>query len=124
MGNAVNSKILGRDGSTMIGTDVSEQEELSSCFKIHVAIDFGTDGCAIAYHYNGKVTVYNKWMTKSRQRTTKVKTQILLNDKDEVVAFGDTAKIIYSSLSGNERRKWKFFDRFKMSLYEVDIKQK
>eukprot|EP01084_Bolivina_argentea_P309975 536234_1 len=58
------------------------------------------------------------------QRTTKVKTQILLNDNDEVVAFGDNAKIIYSSLSGNERRKWKFFDRFKMSLYEVDIKQK
>eukprot|EP01084_Bolivina_argentea_P309978 536242_1 len=56
------------------------------------------------------------------QRTTKVKTQILLNDNDEVVAFGDNAKIIYSSLSGNERRKWKFFDRFKMSLYEVDIK--
>eukprot|EP01084_Bolivina_argentea_P309977 536238_1 len=58
------------------------------------------------------------------QRTTKVKTQILLNDNDEVVAFGDNAKIIYSSLSGNERRKWKFFDRFKMSLYEADIKQR
>eukprot|EP01084_Bolivina_argentea_P309976 536235_1 len=58
------------------------------------------------------------------QRTTKVKTQILLNDNDEVVAFGDNAKIIYSSLSGNERRKWKFFDRFKMSLYEVDKKRK
>eukprot|EP01084_Bolivina_argentea_P309974 536233_1 len=54
------------------------------------------------------------------QRTTKVKTQILLNDNDEVVAFGDNAKIIYSSLSGDERRKWKFFDRFKMSLYEID----
>eukprot|EP01084_Bolivina_argentea_P007331 13775_1 len=93
-------------------------------FKIHIAIDFGTDGCALAYYYNNKVTVYNKWMTKSRQRTTKVKTQILLNDKNEVVAFGDNAKIIYSSLSGDEKRKWTFFDRFKMSLYEADIKKR
>eukprot|EP01084_Bolivina_argentea_P289292 496725_1 len=99
-----------------------QSKQRSIDFKIHIAIDFGTDGCALAYYYNNKVTVYNKWMTKSRQRTTKVKTQILLNDKDEVVAFGDNAKIIYSSLSGNERRKWKFFDRFKMSLYEVDMK--
>eukprot|EP01084_Bolivina_argentea_P298087 513630_1 len=101
-----------------------QTEQRSVDFKIHIAIDFGTDGCALAYHYNNKVTVYSKWMSKSRQRTTKVKTQILLNDKDEVVAFGDNAKIIYSSLSGDEKRKWKFFDRFKMSLYEVDIKQR
>eukprot|EP01084_Bolivina_argentea_P251586 422001_1 len=86
-------------------------------FKIHVAIDFGTDGCAVAFAYQGEITVYNKWMTKKRRRVVKAKTQILLNGKDEVVAFGDNAKIIYSNLSGSEKSEWKFFDRFKMCLY-------
>eukprot|EP01084_Bolivina_argentea_P070771 128691_1 len=83
-----------------------QSRQQSVNFKIHIAIDFGTDGCAIAYYYNNKVIIYNKWMTKSRQPTTKVKTQILLNDKDEVVAFGDNAKIIYSSLNGDEKKRW------------------
>eukprot|EP01083_Nonionella_stella_P301979 1039107_1 len=87
-------------------------------FKVHVGIDFGTDGCALAFAHNGKVTVYDKWNTKKRKRSVKVKTQLLLNDKDEVVAFGDNANIIYSNLSGKEKTEWKFFDKFKMSLYE------
>eukprot|EP01084_Bolivina_argentea_P111080 198300_1 len=73
-------------------------------FKIHIAIDFGTDGCALAFAYNNKVTVYNKWNTKKRQRRVKAKTQILLNEKNEIVAFGDNAKIIYSGLTGDEKK--------------------
>eukprot|EP01083_Nonionella_stella_P018205 50835_1 len=90
-------------------------------FKIHIALDFGTDGCALAFAYDGQVTVYNKWKTKKRKRAIKAKSQILLSDKDEVVAFGDHAKIIYSSLSGAEKNKWKFFDKFKMELYGVSF---
>eukprot|EP01083_Nonionella_stella_P292003 993395_1 len=93
-------------------------------FKIHIALDFGTDGCALAFAYDGQVTVYNKWKTKKRKRAIKAKSQILLSDKDEVVAFGDNAKIIYSSLSGEEKNKWKFFDKFKMELYGADVDEK
>eukprot|EP01083_Nonionella_stella_P018204 50834_1 len=93
-------------------------------FKIHIALDFGTDGCALAFAYDGQVTVYNKWKTKKRKRAIKAKSQILLSDKDEVVAFGDNAKIIYSSLSGAEKNKWKFFDKFKMELYGADVDEK
>eukprot|EP01083_Nonionella_stella_P158594 516383_1 len=92
-------------------------------FKIHIAIDFGTDGCALAFAYEGNITVYNKWMTKRRKRATKAKTQLLLNEKNEVVAFGDNAKIIYSSLTGSEKTKWRFFERFKMSLYEENTQE-
>ncbi len=53
---------------------------------------------AIAYYYDNKVTIYDRWMTNARQRTTKVKTQILLNDKNQLVAFGDNAKIMLSTL--------------------------
>eukprot|EP01084_Bolivina_argentea_P253325 425478_1 len=52
-----------------------KQRYRSIDFKIHIAIDFGTDGCALAYYYNNKVTVYNKWKTK-------IKTHILLNDRE------------------------------------------
>eukprot|EP01084_Bolivina_argentea_P070322 127841_1 len=118
MGNMISSNVENNPNRSLVRVPNTplipiQTKQRSVGFKIHIAIDFGTDGCAIAYYYNKNVIVYNKWMTKSRQSTTKVKTQILLDDKDEVVAFGDNAKIIYSSLSGDERRKWKFFDRFK-----------
>eukprot|EP01084_Bolivina_argentea_P253324 425477_1 len=64
-------------------------KQRSNDFKIHIAIDFGTDGCALAYYYNNKVTVYNKCKTK-------IQTHILLNYNFEVVGFCYIDKLIYS----------------------------
>eukprot|EP01083_Nonionella_stella_P176968 620685_1 len=86
-------------------------------FKVNIAVDFGTIGCGLAFAYDNEVFVYNKWKVKKRQRTLKINTQILLNEDDEMVAFGDKAMQIYSNLSGKEKQTWKLFDRFKMSLY-------
>eukprot|EP01084_Bolivina_argentea_P124782 221108_1 len=97
-----------------------QQQEIVN-FKIHIAIDFGTEGSALAYCYKDEIIVYNKWKTKKSQRIIKAKSQILLNENNDVVAFGDNAKIIYAGLDGEEKIKWKFFDRFKMSLYGAEI---
>eukprot|EP01083_Nonionella_stella_P033071 90543_1 len=103
-------------------------------FKLHIAIDFGTDGCGIAFAhreeikkddkitYQDKVQIYNKWRGKKKQRTTKTKTHILLNEENEVVCFGNNARYIYSNLQGKERKTKKLFERFKMALYEENIK--
>eukprot|EP01084_Bolivina_argentea_P289293 496731_1 len=122
MGNSHNTNNTIENTKTNLTQIPVQPQQQHVDFKIHIAVDFGTDGCAIAYYYDNKVTIYDRWMTNTRKRTTKVKTQILLNDKNQLVAFGDNAKIIYSSLSGDEKKTWKFFDRFKMSLYEVDMK--
>eukprot|EP01084_Bolivina_argentea_P126478 223933_1 len=93
-------------------------------FKVHVAIDFGTDGCALAFAYDNKVTIYNKWRNlQKKTRKTKTKTQLVLNEKNEVSCFGNSAKYIYCNLSKKERSTKKFFERFKMALYENKLSQ-
>eukprot|EP01084_Bolivina_argentea_P111078 198294_1 len=91
-------------------------------FKLHIAVDFGTDGCGLAFAYNNKVTVYDKWRSK-RQRRNKTKTQILLGPDDKVICFGDNAKMMYCGADDNTSKSWRFFERFKMALYENNIKK-
>eukprot|EP01083_Nonionella_stella_P242864 846798_1 len=100
-----------------MGNNLEKADSIVKEFKACCAIDFGSDGCALAFGYKGEVRVYNKWKTTKRKRTHKTKTQILLSDENEVIAFGHTAKVMYSNLEGRERKTWKFFERFKMSLY-------
>ena len=54
----------------------------------------------MAFCYNGEVDVYSKFKSKhkSKQKSPclKTKTEIMLNDKDEVETFGDNAKITLS----------------------------
>eukprot|EP01083_Nonionella_stella_P100971 285585_1 len=96
-----------------MGNTSTKQQHL----KAICALDFGTDGTALAFCVDGKVTVYNKWKASKRQRSTKTKTHILLNEKDQIVSFGSQAATIYSNLTGKEKQTWKFIDKFKMSLY-------
>ena len=64
-------------------------------FKLHIAIDFGTDGCGIAFGYNRKVHIYDRWRGGNRKRKNKTKTQILLGDNEQLLCYGDNAKMMY-----------------------------
>eukprot|EP01084_Bolivina_argentea_P070888 128902_1 len=96
-------------------------------FKLHVAVDFGTDGCALAFAHKDKVIIYNKWRAQQTNvasraaRTAKTKTQLILNENNEVAVFGNAAKFTYFNLSKREQNRKKFFERFKMSLYETHL---
>eukprot|EP01084_Bolivina_argentea_P192703 330755_1 len=69
-------------------------------FKLHIAVDFGTDGCALAFVYKDKVTIYDKWNAACRgRRKTKTKTQLILNENNEVTVFGNAANFVYFNLS-------------------------
>ena len=90
-------------------------------FKIHVAIDFGTDGMGIAYAYDGTVNVHNKWNTTHYGITKKPKTTILLDEAGDTQKFGIDAKHFYMELNGAKRNDWMLFERFKMLLYGMII---
>eukprot|EP00485_Elphidium_margaritaceum_P002287 CAMPEP_0202686228 /NCGR_PEP_ID=MMETSP1385-20130828/2038_1 /ASSEMBLY_ACC=CAM_ASM_000861 /TAXON_ID=933848 /ORGANISM="Elphidium margaritaceum" /LENGTH=702 /DNA_ID=CAMNT_0049340761 /DNA_START=32 /DNA_END=2140 /DNA_ORIENTATION=- len=94
-------------------------EPAHSNFKLHVGIDFGTDGSGLAYALpNGDVFIHNKWKSKKYGAITKPKTQILLNEEGNCVAFGIDASDVYSSLDKETQKKWLLFERFKMALYQ------
>ena len=70
-------------------TFVKPREEHS--FKIHVAIDFGTDGMGMAYAIDDQVFVHQKWNSKKYGATVKPKTIVLFDDDEEAI-FGMDAK--------------------------------
>ena len=85
-------------------------------FKVCVAIDFGTDGIGVAYAYDRKVQVHDKWKSKNYGTIVKPKTIILFNDKFKVANVGLDAKHTYINLS-KKKDTWMLFERFKMSLF-------
>eukprot|EP01084_Bolivina_argentea_P058289 106433_1 len=102
-------------------------------FKIHIAVDFGTDGCGLAFAYkhdtdqSHTITVYNKWSAPKAKSNAKAKakkktkTQLILNEKNGVTAFGNNANYIYCNMTKEGQRGQRFFSRFKMALYENDL---
>eukprot|EP01083_Nonionella_stella_P081209 223580_1 len=94
-----------------------EHEQPSKCFKLHCAIDFGTDGTGLAYAYNGKVYIHSRWNSTKYGDDVKPKTIILLDDRGNTIGFGKDAKIKYIS-TPLQKHNWMLFERFKMSLYE------
>eukprot|EP01083_Nonionella_stella_P047731 127756_1 len=52
-----------------------------SNYTIAVAIDFGTDGTAMAYAYGNKVFIHDKWSSRKYGHEIKQKTVILLDNK-------------------------------------------
>eukprot|EP01083_Nonionella_stella_P018951 52725_1 len=101
-----------------------KQNMKQSNFKCSIALDFGTDGCGIAFAYNDRVTIYNQWkgqQTNSAKRATsknKTKTQLILNENNGVVGFGNAAKFMYYNFEKEARQGKRFFEKFKMALYE------
>ena len=80
-------------------------------FKLHIAIDFGTDGtgtvwvfhlwllrlislstAGLAYAYNNEVFVHSRWSSKKYGDAVKPKTILLLDDDLNTLGFGVDAK--------------------------------
>ena len=62
-------------------------------FKLHIAVDFGTDGLGIAYAYNGKVHVHSKFKSTRFASTVKPKTSVIIDQNTgRAVSFGMDAK--------------------------------
>ena len=103
----------------------SELPEFVSCapsehhFKIHIAIDFGTDGTglndkhllmysywiqiitlyiALAYAIDGQVFAHKDWKTFKYKVLVKPKTIVLLDENLDVIGFGKDAKHTFSQI--------------------------
>ena len=85
-------------------------------FDITIAIDFGTDGIALAYSINNKIYIHEEWANTKYGTNIKPKTIILLNENYEPLGFGKDAKFNYISMP-MMKNKWYLFEKFKMSLY-------
>eukprot|EP01084_Bolivina_argentea_P301962 521110_1 len=103
-------------------------------FKVVVGIDFGTDGSAVSWALNDgsdKVHVAQTINDNARFVDLKTKTNILLNDKGEFIAFGREATEQYirqfedmdDKASSKKHASWLYFDQFKMALYKKAIKK-
>eukprot|EP01083_Nonionella_stella_P312685 1119270_1 len=89
-------------------------------FKVHCAVDFGTDGVAIAYAFgeaNKDVTAHAEWSHKKYAPKFKPKTIVLLDEDHRAIGFGKDAKHTYM-VTDTMKDKWMLFERFKMSLNE------
>lgn len=92
-------------------------------FELVAAIDFGTTYSGYAYSYSfepEKIFVNSKW--PGGIQTCKEATAILLDDKQQFVAFGEDAISRYSEyLDTDEEKTFYFFSRFKMVLYKEKV---
>ena len=51
----------------------------------------------------------------------KTPTTLLLTPQGQFHSFGFTARNFYHDLAEDEARKWLYFDKFKMSLYQSPV---
>eukprot|EP00486_Rosalina_sp_Unknown_P005549 CAMPEP_0201570984 /NCGR_PEP_ID=MMETSP0190_2-20130828/13502_1 /ASSEMBLY_ACC=CAM_ASM_000263 /TAXON_ID=37353 /ORGANISM="Rosalina sp." /LENGTH=460 /DNA_ID=CAMNT_0047995145 /DNA_START=17 /DNA_END=1396 /DNA_ORIENTATION=- len=108
-------------------------------FKVVVGIDFGTDGSGVAWAINdGKSEVFVDQEINDNAKFVdlKTKTNILLDESGEFIAFGREATEKYirqfededsddDEESNKEKKsnKWLYFSQFKMALYKKAIKK-
>ena len=97
--------------------------ERDSEFTHFIAIDFGTYGCGMAFSSNEgseSIRIYSNWIQS--KMAVKCPTALLLNDKGEFEAFGNTAIRNYETknrlMRPEKADQYYFFYRFKMCLYE------
>eukprot|EP01084_Bolivina_argentea_P161208 280667_1 len=92
-------------------------------FKVKIGIDFGTDGLGLAFALKGddNIKIYNQQSDKHKHYSyaSKIKTQILFNDTNKAISFGNDAKQMYKKLTKKEIHSWKLFQRFKPLLEDV-----
>jgi len=111
-------------------------------FQVVVGIDFGTDGSGVAWAMtdgNGEVFVDQEINGNAQFVDIKTKTNILLNEDGEFIAFGREATEKYirqieddeddsgdesePSSKGKKAASWLYFSQFKMALYKSAIKK-
>ena len=109
-------------------------------FQVVVGIDFGTDGSGVAWAMkdgNGEVFVDQEINGNAQFVDVKTKTNILLEEDGEFIAFGREATEKYirqiqedddsddeSDIASNKKSaSWLYFSQFKMALYKSAIKK-
>eukprot|EP01084_Bolivina_argentea_P265026 449106_1 len=116
--NATRDIIITEENTPQFVNDPSP----SNNFKIHIAIDLGTDGTTLAVAQNNeeidKVFVHTDWNSSQIQIGMKPKTIVLLDEDHNVLAFGEDAMKTYMSVTKQASAKWLLFEKFKMALYD------
>ena len=88
--------------------------------NIFIAIDFGTTKSGYAFALGKKKEIRVQPETKGQ----KMETMLLLNSSDcSLHSFGKTAWDIYKDLEADEKKKFYFFDRFKMKLFNDEVSE-
>eukprot|EP01084_Bolivina_argentea_P304272 525433_1 len=79
-------------------------------FLVRVAIDFGTDGVALAYALgkSNHVESHAEWSAKKYKPKFKPKTIILLDENGNALGFGKDAKHTYMAVT-SRKDKWLLF---------------
>ena len=68
-----------------------QHPQLVSDFRVHIAIDFGTHGTALAYTIGDKVYRHEEWTNNKYNTDVKPKSDILLDENNQPIAFGNDA---------------------------------
>eukprot|EP01084_Bolivina_argentea_P214465 364078_1 len=149
MGNISNISTTDDSNSLINTTDVTSKQNHDTApniqkeqqkdvnFKIFVGVDFGTDGCGLAYAFSKKLINKNDDNNDDEKYDSndinnvyveihtnfddvgpyeKSTTSVLFDDKNRVKVVGSTAANVYINTENNQ--EWKLFERFKMSLYD------
>ena len=105
-----------------------DQDELknNTNYKILVAIDFGTTHSGYAYAYlknPNEIHLMKRWSDgETRFSSFKVPTTLLLSPTGEFHSFGYQAIEFYNDLEPSQTKDWNFFEKFKMSLHNSQVK--
>lgn len=96
--------------------------------KIVAAIDFGTTYSGFAFflpRFLDSEVILQKWLPKTADQleaSLKTPTSLLLDDKNDFVAFGFEAEEMYKEYVEDERHKnFRFFKNFKMKLHREKL---
>eukprot|EP01083_Nonionella_stella_P318408 1163811_1 len=103
-------------------SNIPSSDEIDPNFKIHVGIDFGTDGCGLAYAFNhasddNNISLHEDQTVKihtnfkdARGPYDKTRTAVLLDANNSVQSVGGDAANIFVQMNHND--DWKLFERF------------
>ena len=83
---------------------------------IRIALDFGTDGLAIAYLIDDKIIIQDSWKSQKYRNGVTQKTAILIDTDGRVNQFGQDAIDYYLQLP-SKQYDWMLFKEFVTDLY-------
>lgn len=91
-----------------------------------MAIDFGTTYSGFAYSWSKTSEIFlQKWDPKAADKvdaSLKTPTSLLLDDKNNFVAFGFDAEQLYKEYAEDEKHESvRFFRNFKMKLLKKEV---
>ncbi|XP_023224233.1 heat shock 70 kDa protein 12A-like [Centruroides sculpturatus] len=121
-----NSSIL--DGAVVAGIGNGSVDSGTSSphqsYLVVVAIDFGTtySGYAFSFtHDPDNIHMMRKWEGGDPGIITqKTPTILLMTSEGDFHSFGYTARDFYHDMDPQEARKWLYFEKFKMTLHNIE----